>query len=93
MNYMYDQMDTSTIQCNIHQDSFTAMNVIKQNINHGASVGIKAKYAEELSVMATCLIDCLQYDDQKQDCIVCRMIAGLHKKTAELIIKAKCLSR
>lgn len=86
-------MDTLTIQCNIHQDSFSAMNVIKQHINHGASVGIKAQYAEELSVMANYLLDCPQYDDKKQDCNICRMIAGLHQKTAELIIKAKCLSQ
>ncbi|MCX6233316.1 MAG: hypothetical protein NT175_01130 [Bacteroidetes bacterium] len=90
---MYNQNDTSAIQCKIHQDSFTAMNVIKQKINHGASVCIKAKYAEELSDKVACLIDCPQYDDQKQDCKYCRMIAHLHKKTAELIIKAKCLSQ
>ena len=85
-------MDNSTIQCNIHQHSFTTMNAIKQHINHEASVGVKAKYAEELSVIATCLIDCQRYDDREQDCNICRMIAGLHQKTAELIIKAKCLS-
>lgn len=89
---MYNQNDTSMIQCSIHQDSFTAMNVIKQKINHGASVGIKAKHAEELLDKAACLIDCPQYDDQKQDCIYCRMIADLHIKTAALIIKAKNLS-
>jgi hypothetical protein len=86
-------METTTIQCNIHQDSLIAMNAIKQHINHGASVGIKAKHAEELSVLATSLIDCLRYDDQEQDCNICRMVAGLHQKTAELIIKAKCLSQ
>ena len=90
---MYNQNDTLTIQCNIHQDCFTALNVIKQKINHGASVGIKAKYAEELSDKVICLIDCPQYDDQKQDCKYCRMIAYLHKKTAELIIKAQRLSQ
>ena len=90
---MYNQNDTSAIQCKIHQDSLTAMNVIKQKINHGATVCIKAKYAEELSDKVACLIDCPQYDDQKQDCKYCRMIANLHKKTAELIIKAKSLSQ
>jgi hypothetical protein len=88
---MYQQMDTPTIPCNIHQDSFTAMNVIKQKINHGASVCIKAKYAEELTDKVADLINCQYYDDQKQDCKYCRLIAELHKKAAELIIKAKPL--
>ncbi len=89
---MQNQNDISTIPCKIHQDSFTAMNVVKQKINRGASVDIKAKYAEELLDKVVCLIDCPEYDDKKQDCNSCRLIAGLHKKTAELIIKAKSLS-
>jgi hypothetical protein len=89
---MFNQNDTSAIPCKIHQDSFAAMDVIKQKINHGVSVYIKAKYAEELLDKVACLIDCPQYNAQKQDCRYCRMIADLHKKTAELIIKAKLLS-
>ena len=89
---MYNQKDNSTIQCNIHQESYTAMKVIKQKINHGSSVCIKAKYAEELSDKVASLIDCQQYDDREHDCILCRMVTDLHKKTAELIIKAKRLS-
>jgi hypothetical protein len=85
-------MDTTTIQCNIHQDSYTAMKAIKLHINHGTSIGVKAKYAEELFDMATCLIDCPRYADQENDCTICRMLAAYHKKAAELIIKAKCLS-
>jgi len=90
---MYNHNDTSNIPCKIHQDCFRAMNVIKQKINHAASVVIKANFAEELSDKVAWLIDCPQYDDQKQDCMDCRMIAYLHKKTAELIIKAKSLSQ
>jgi len=90
---MYNQNDTSAIHCKTHQDCYTTMNVIKQKINHGAFVGIKAKYAGELLDKVACLIDCPQYDDQKQDCKYCRLIADLHKKTAELIIKAKSLSQ
>jgi len=90
---MYNQNDTSAIQCKIHQDSLTAMNVIKQKINHGATVCIKAKYAEELSDKVACLMDCPQYEDQAQDCLNCQLIAGMHKKVAELIIKAKSLSQ
>jgi hypothetical protein len=89
---MYIHKNTSTIQCDFHQDSYTAMNEIKQKINHGTSVCIKAKYAEELSDKADCLGDCRQYDDQKEDCKYCRMITELHRKTAELIILARRLS-
>ena len=89
---MYNHKDISAIQCNFHQDSYAAMNAIKQKINHGASICIKAKYAEELSDKAACLFDCPRYDDQEQDCIYCRMITDLHRKTAELIIKARLLS-
>jgi len=93
MNHMHNQNDNSTIRCNIHQDSFAAMSAIKQRINQGASVVIKAKYAEELSDKVSALIDCQKYDEQKQDCKYCHMIADLHIKTAELIIKAKRLSQ
>jgi len=90
---MYNQNNTSAIQCNFHQDSFTAMNVIKQKINHVSSVCIKAKYAEELSDEVASLIDCPKYDDQKQDCVNCQLIGYLNNKVAELIIKARCLSQ
>ncbi len=88
---MYNQTESSTIQCKIHQDNFTAMSVIKQKINHGTTLDIKVKYAEELSDKVNSLINCSQYDDQRQDCKYCHTIAYLHKKTAELIIKAKSL--
>jgi len=86
------QMDTSTISCNLHQDSLTAINTIKLKINHGRTMGIKVKYAEELSNKVTCLIYCPQYDTQKLDCKCCRIIAFLHRKTAVLILKARTLS-
>ena len=86
-------METSTIQCNIHQHNYSAMDVIKQKINQAASVCTKAKYAEELSDKIVKLINCQQYDEQKQDCQYCRMIAYLNKKTAEVIINAKPLSQ
>jgi len=89
---MHSQKDNSTILCNIHQNSYATLNVIKQKINQGGSIGIKAKYAKELSDQVACLIGCLQYDDQKQDCKNCRLIANLNKRTAELIIYAKRLS-
>jgi len=85
-------MENSAIQCNIHQNNFMAMYAIKQKINHVETICSKAKYAEELSDKIVSLIDCPQYDDQKQDCKYCRMIAYLNKKTADLIIKAKPLS-
>ena len=93
MNHMDKQKDNSTIHCNIHQNSYTSINAIKQKINRGSSVVIKAKYAEELSDQVACLIDCQQYDNQKQACNDCRMIADLHKKTADLIMNAKRLSQ
>lgn len=89
---MYNQEENSTIQCNIHQENYAILNEIKRKINQGTSIGIKAKYAEELSDQVTCLTDCAQFNDQKLDCNYCRLMAGLHKKIAELIISAKRLS-
>ncbi|GEM_PF-2558584 len=89
---MFNSNDTSAIPCKIHQDSFSILSVIKQKINDGTSIGVKAKYAEELTDRVMGLIDCLQYDNQKRDCRYCHLIAKLHIKTAELIIKAKFLS-
>ena len=87
------QNDISAIHCNIYEECFNDMNVIKQKINNVSSVLIKAEYAEELSDKVNSLIKCQEYTNQRQDCINCRMIANLHKKSAELIIKAKNLSR
>jgi hypothetical protein len=92
MNTMHSQKETSTIQCGIHQESFATMNVIKQQINHESSVGKKAAYAETLLDRVACLLDCPKYNDQESDCEYCHVFAELHKKTAELIIKAKRLS-
>lgn len=89
---MYNQEENSTIQCNIHQENYAILNEIKRKINQGTSIGIKAKYAEELSHQVTCLTDCTQYSDQKPDCNYCRLMADLHKKIAELIMSAKRLS-
>lgn len=86
------QNDISAIHCNTYWESFAAMNIIKQKINNATSVLIKAEYAEELSDKVNGLIKCPEYTNQRQDCINCRMITNLHKKTAELIIKAKSLS-
>jgi len=84
-------MNNSSIQCNIHQVSFTAMNVIKQKINQEASVCLKTKYAEELNDNVAFLIDCQSYNEQKTDCQNCQMIAKINLKTASLIIRAKAL--
>ncbi|MFA4853353.1 MAG: hypothetical protein WC868_10860 [Bacteroidales bacterium] len=87
------QNDISAIHCSRYEESFAAMNIIKQKINNVASVLIKAEYAEELSDKVNSLIKCPEYTNQRQDCINCRMIANLHKRSAEIIIKAKSLSR
>jgi hypothetical protein len=89
---MQTQFDTSTIQCILHQGSIKAMNEIKLKINHGLNIGYKAKYAQELSSKADRLAYCPHYNAQIQDCKYCRTIAFLHRKTAELIIKARSLS-
>jgi hypothetical protein len=89
---MQTQIDTSTIPCILHQEIFRAMNEIKLKINHGLNIEYKAKYAEVLSGKADHLAYCPQYNAQQQDCKYCRMLAFLHRKSAELIIKARSLS-
>jgi hypothetical protein len=90
---MHTQKETSKIQCDVHQENFTVMNVIKQQINHESSVGKKAAYAEALLDRAASLLDCPKYNDQQSDCEYCHVFAALNKRTAELIIKAKSFSR
>lgn len=90
---MPNQQGNPTIQCKIYQESYVVLNKIKQKIDQSKSIGIKAKYAEELAEEAGCLIDCKQYDDEKQDCNYCFLKSELNKRTAELIkINAKRLS-
>ena len=89
---MQIQTRISKIQCNICQSHYSAMDVIKQNINHVKSIGSKAVYAEELYSQAKGLIECQKYECQKKECADCLLIAILNIKTADLVIKAKRLS-
>jgi hypothetical protein len=93
MNNPHAHKATSSIQCEIHKKSIVNMDIVKQQINHEPSVGKKAEYAEALLIMVDDLINCSKYNEQESDCEFCHLYADLNKKTAELIIKAKRLSR
>jgi len=90
---MYNQNEGSAIPCKIHHESTVAMKVLKQQINQAELFGIKAKHADELLNEANGLVNCPHFDNQNNDCMNCQIIAHLHIKIAQLIIKAKSLSQ
>ncbi len=83
--------ESSEIRCDIFQDIYRNLSSIKSKINNTRFPG-KAEFAEELSEEVDCLLDCKEYSNLQFDCTNCRIIAQLHKKTADLVIKAKSLA-
>jgi len=88
---MRNQEGSRKIKCEIFQEIYRNLNNIKLKINN-TRFPDKAKFAEELSVAVDCLLDCKEYSSLQLDCTNCRIITQLHKKTAELIIKAKTIA-
>ena len=88
---MRNQESSSKIRCDIFQEIYRNLNNIKLKINNSRFPG-KAEFAEELSEEVDCLLDCKEYSNLQFDCTNCRIIAQLHKKTADLVIKAKSLA-
>jgi len=84
--------EESEINCKIFKIQDPIIKKATQLINSAKNPAQKAEQAEKLLSKIKVLLECLEYDSNKIDCKVCRNIAELRKKTAELIIKASSLA-
>jgi hypothetical protein len=60
-------------------------------INRAQGVSEKAGIAEEMQKEVAVLLSCLDYDEKKEECGNCRLIANVREKTAGLIIRTRKL--
>lgn len=80
------------ISCPAFQKQEPVIKGISDKINSAKDVKEKARFAEELQKEVNVLLSCPDYKKEKLDCKNCHFIAGLRKKTADIIIKAKKLA-
>jgi hypothetical protein len=66
---------------------------LTQAINRARHPADKAPLAEELAEAAGVLLDCDAYDEGDANCRMCRQIASLRRKAADLVVAAARLSR
>jgi len=90
---MRNREDTDGIKCDVFQNQLVVFDLIKPKINRERSIFDKAKYAEELMEEVNTLVNCSRFDEHSNDCANCQFLAGLHKKTADLIINALSLAQ
>jgi len=80
------------INCPTFQKQESVIEDITAKINNAKDVLEKAEFAEKLQEEVDILLSCPDYDEKSGDCVNCRFIAGVRKKTTDLIIKAKKLA-
>jgi len=77
------------ISCAVFQKQEAVIKDITGKINAIEGVAGKAVFAEELRKEVDVLLSCQGFNDKSLDCENCRFIAGLRKRTADIIIKVK----
>lgn len=81
------------ISCPIFQKQEAIIKSINGKINAAGGVQEKAIFAEELQKEVNVLLNCQDYNCENPACKNCRYIANLRRETANLIIKAKKLTK
>lgn len=89
---MRNRDDENEIRCDVFQNQNDALNRIKPKINLSRNIEDKVQYAEELLEEVNSLMNCSRYDGHSKDCTYCKIVGGLNKRTAELVINAKSLA-
>ncbi|MBI5167593.1 MAG: hypothetical protein HY998_07620 [candidate division NC10 bacterium] len=80
---------TPQIDCPIFLEEENKIRELTNGINKARRLEEKAKLALALLEEVDVLLNCQEFDDKRMDCINCRRVSELRKKTAELIIKAR----
>lgn len=86
------QENESKMNCPTFQKQEPVIEEITAKINSAKDVLEKAEFAEKLQEEVDVLLSCPDYDEKSADCKNCHFIAGVRKKTTDLIIKAKKLA-
>jgi len=79
------------IKCAIFQSKNEDIMGLTKLINEAEDVKRKAYFAERLIKEAESLLSCKHFDEKRADCKICRYIANLRRKTANLILKVEQL--
>jgi len=90
-NNMNKTNSSNGITCPIFQKREWTIKELTRDINAARSISDKAEMAIQLKNEVTLLLSCEEFDGDNINCRNCRIISGLRKKTAELLIKAKGL--
>jgi hypothetical protein len=89
------EQNTAQIQCPI--DLFPRQEAevtrLTQAINRAPTAAEKAHWAQDLIRVVDVLLICEQYDQESQDCRLCRNFSQLRRKTAALVVKVGSPSR
>lgn len=81
------------IDCPIFQKQEPVIKRLTEDINNAKDLIGKIRNAEELLSKVNTLLDCTEYKEKDPDCNNCHWITNLRRETAELIIKAKKLTK
>lgn len=84
--------EEAKINCGIFQKQKPVIKDIIDKINQAKRAQEKAGFAEDLQKEADALLLCRGFKRENLDCESCHFIANLHKRTANLVIKAKKLA-
>lgn len=84
--------EDAKINCPTFQKQEPVIEKITAKINGAKGVLEKAEFAEEFQKEVNIFLSCPDYNEESTDCSNCRFIAGVRKKTTDLIIKTKKLA-
>jgi len=89
---MHNHKEESSISCPTFKKQEPIIKDITDKINRARRVREKAVFAGELQKEVDVLLSCPDHKKENSDCKNCHFIAGLRKKTTDIIIKAKKLA-
>jgi len=86
---MNDQIYLEKINCPEFLKKYNRLLDNKQKANRSVRGIEKAIYAEDFEEGINELLDCGKYDPLAMDCLNCRIVAKIQKKSAEIMLNLK----
>jgi len=81
------QKTTPEIVCPVFLRQESRIGMLTDRINRSNSIGLKAKFAEEMDKDAKLLLRCPDYDERSPDCVNCYTVSILREKMVLLILR------
>ncbi len=86
---MNDHFNAEKITCPSFTKKYNQILDNKHKVSRSVRSIEKAIYAEDCEEGINELLDCGDYDPVKMDCLNCRVVANIQKKSAEIILQMK----